>query len=195
MILSPSIRSSVFPPVPEKATQVQALSAKEESVPHVHAPPVNEGEAEEEAADLVNGITTSIQQDALGIPTDADPLEPDIALAPSAADDLQNGKPKKTSPAIGITLRVLSDITDLCERFSNLLHPSPPFTLIGPRLQLVGVLLSIFLLSSMVSSHVIVKSCSLAIGLAFFGDPVFKRAMDLLNTKIPNWKTYMDIEK
>ncbi|KAL4903348.1 hypothetical protein BDW74DRAFT_39217 [Aspergillus multicolor] len=197
MIFSPSMRSILFPSIPENQTQTQKRPSdpKEESVPHVHAPPVNEGEAEDEAADLVNSITTSIQQDAIGIPTGDDALEPDVALTPSTDGDLENGKPKKTSPAISITLRVLSDITDLCERFSNLLHPSPPFTLIGPRFQLVGILMSVFLLSSMVSSHVIVKSCSLAVGIAFFGDPVFKRAMDLLNTKIPDWKTYLDIEK
>lgn len=77
----------------------------------------------------------------------------------------------------------------------SLLSPTPPFSLIGPRLQLAAILMLIFLASLSVSSHMIVKTSSLAIGFGFFGDPVLSRAMDFLNTKIPNWKTYLDIEK
>ncbi|KAL6233923.1 hypothetical protein BDW75DRAFT_251726 [Aspergillus navahoensis] len=195
MIFCPSFRSSLFPPIPESEMQIQTQpSAKEESTPHVHAPPVNEGEAEDEAADLVNGITTSIQQDAIGIAPDIDVLEPEIVVTSDTAGADELGK-AKTSPAISITLRVISDITDLCERFSNLLSPSPPFSLIGARLQLAAILMLIFLAALSVSSHMIVKTSSLAIGLGFFGDPVLSQALDFLNAKVPNWKTYLDIEK
>ncbi|KAL4760320.1 uncharacterized protein BDW70DRAFT_67104 [Aspergillus foveolatus] len=198
MIFSPATRSSLFPPVPESESQTQGQpSSTEESTLHVHAPPVNEGEAEDEAADLVNGIKSSIQQDAqeaIGIPPGIDGLEPEIVTASDTAGADEPGK-AKASPAIRITLRVISDISDLCERFSNLLSPTPPFSLIGPRLQLAAILMLIFLASLSVSSHMIVKTSSLAVGFGFFGDPVLSRAMDFLNTKIPNWKTYLDIEK
>ncbi|KAL5042996.1 hypothetical protein BDW71DRAFT_132185 [Aspergillus fruticulosus] len=197
MIFCPSFRSSLFPPIPESEmqTQTQSSAAMEASTPHVHAPPVNEGEAEDEAADLVNGIATSIQQDAIGIAPDIDVLEPEIVVTSDTAGADELGKAKKTSPAISITLRVISDITDLCERLSNLLSPSPPFSLIGPRLQLAAILVLIFMASLLVSSHMIVKTSSLAVGLGFFGDPALSRAMDFLNTNVPNWKTYLDLEK
>jgi hypothetical protein len=122
MIFSPSIRSSLFPPIPGSELQTQGQpSSTEESTLHVHAPPVNEGEAEDEAADLVNGIKTSIQQDAqeaIGIPPGIDGLEPEIVVVSDTAGADEPGK-AKTSPAIRITLRVISDITDLCERFSK----------------------------------------------------------------------------
>ncbi|KAL4995397.1 hypothetical protein BDV10DRAFT_203108 [Aspergillus recurvatus] len=197
MIFCPSLRSSLFPPIPESEmqTQTQPSTAEEDSTPHVHAPPVNEGEAEDEAADLVNGIATSVRQDAIGIPPDIDVLDPEIMVTSDTAGADELGNAKKTSPAISITLRVISDLTDLCERFSNLLSPSPPFSLIGPRMQLAAILMLIFTASLLVSSHMIVKASSLAIGLGFFGDPVLSRAMDFLNTKVPNWRTYFDIEK
>ncbi|KAL4977135.1 hypothetical protein BDW66DRAFT_150447 [Aspergillus desertorum] len=195
MIFCPSVRPSLFPPIPESEMQTQPSAAKEESTPHVHAPPVNEREAEEKAADLVNGITTSIQEDANGIPADINILEPESVVASDSAGADELTKAKKTSPAISITLRVISDITDLCERFSNLLSPSPPFSLIGPRLELAVILVVIFLASLSASSRMIVKTFSLVIGLGFFGDPVLSRAMNFLNTKVPNWKTYLDIEK
>ena len=41
----------------------------------------------------------------------------------------------------------------------------------------------------------IIKGVGFIIGMAFFGDPVMKYALDTLNQKIPNWKSHMDIQK
>ena len=69
--------------------------------------------AEAEAAALVSGLTTSI----------AEPDEPvqvettDSGTLAITADD-EAGRPQ-SSPAISVTLKILNDITDLCERFSK----------------------------------------------------------------------------
>ncbi|KAL4804944.1 hypothetical protein BDV18DRAFT_141602 [Aspergillus unguis] len=204
MIFFPSVREKLFPPIPEAELQESKPDADtDEDKPEIHAPPTNEGEAEHEAEDFVNGLTTSITE-GITEPIGSEIPDPEPAgtgagavtatgtLTITAGDEKQK---KKTSPAISITLKILSDITDLCERFANLLSPSPPFRLVSPRLQLAGILVSVFLVSLLLSSHMIVKTVSLTTGLAFFGDPVLSRAMKLLNEKVPNWKEYLDIEK
>lgn len=204
MIFSPSTRSRIFPPISE----AQAIPHRKDEKPAQVAQPneAHEGEAAEaEAAALVTGLTTSI----------AEPDEPvqvettDSGTLAITADD-EAGKPQ-SSPAISVTLKILNDITDLCERFSkyvttlpcctdetdtySLLSPTPPFTLIAPRLQIALILGSVCVVSLFLSGHMIVKSVALTIGLAFFGDPVLSRAVGFLDKNIPNWKEYLDIDK
>ncbi|OJJ07859.1 hypothetical protein ASPVEDRAFT_178766 [Aspergillus versicolor CBS 583.65] len=188
MTFSPSTRSHIFPPISE----AQAIPHRKDEKPAQATQPneAHEGEAAEaEAAALVTGLTTSI----------AEPDEPvqvettdSGTLAITAGDEA--GKPK-SSPAISVTLKILNDVTDLCERFSNLLSPTPPFTLIAPRLQIALILGSVCVVSLFLSGHMIVKSVALTIGLAFFGDPVLSRAVGFLDKNIPNWKEYLDIDK
>lgn len=77
----------------------------------------------------------------------------------------------------------------------SLFSPTPPFTLIVPRLRIAMILGSVCVVSLFLSGHMIVKSVALTIGLVFFGDPVLSRAVGFLDKNIPNWKEYMDIEK
>ncbi|BCS27800.1 uncharacterized protein APUU_60848S [Aspergillus puulaauensis] len=189
MIFSPSTRSRIFPPISE----AQAIPLKKDEKPAqpTQSNEAREGEAAEaEAAALVNNLTTSI----------AEPSEEPVQVETTDSGTLaitadgEDGKPK-TSPAISVTLRILSDITDLCERLSNLFSPAPPFTLIVPRLRLAMILGSVCVVSLFLSGHMIVKSVALTIGLVFFGDPVLSRAVGFLDKNIPNWKEYMDIDK
>lgn len=44
-------------------------------------------------------------------------------------------------------------------------------------------------------SYLIIKGIGFAIGLGFFGDPIFAYTLDMLNRKIPNWKDHLDMQK
>ncbi|KAL4786970.1 hypothetical protein BJX76DRAFT_319668 [Aspergillus varians] len=188
MVFSPSVRSSLFPPISE----MQASSTKD-SEPAQGTPQVAGEQTEIDATNFVNGLTTSMAEGS-NEPVQAETPEPGNTETPGDGTD-ETGTPKKAPPAITVTMRALSDITDLCERLSNLFSPSPPFTLIGPRLQIAGILLSICLASLLMSSHVIVKAGSLIVGLAFFSDPVLTRGVDFLDRNIPDWKACLDIDK
>ncbi|KAL4867652.1 hypothetical protein BDV12DRAFT_118389 [Aspergillus spectabilis] len=189
MIFHPPFYRLLFPPVPK------TLDTKSESkAVHrpVDAPQAHDGEeAELEAASFVGNFTT---------PTIEGSISGDMSLALSSGaiespTGDETGKPPKSNPAIRRTMRILSNISDVFERISNLLSPSPPFNLVGPRLQLIVILSSISILSFLTSSYVIIKTCAFTIGLGFFGDPVFKRAIDYLDRNAPNWRECLDMEK
>ncbi|KAI9373532.1 hypothetical protein BJX61DRAFT_533100 [Aspergillus egyptiacus] len=193
LMLSESVRSHLFPPLLETQPSGTVNEAKPvESTAEENTAEANTTEAEQEATRIVDDIATSVTE----VPDEAvQPVTSDPVDAATLAED-DNAEPiaqKKTSPAISVTLRVLSDIADLSERFSNLLSPSPPFDHLAPRLRLAGILISVSLVSLLLSGHMIVKTCSLTVGLTFFGDPLLSRAVDFLNRTVPDWKSYLDI--
>ena len=76
----------------------------------------------------------------------------------------------------------------------SVLSPTPPFYAISTRLKIVGILFGLAVVASLTSSYLIVKGAGFVVGLAFFGEPVFQRTMDYLNTNIPDWKKYLDLQ-
>ncbi|KAL4943069.1 hypothetical protein BDV06DRAFT_235011 [Aspergillus oleicola] len=190
MIFVPRARGLLFPPLP-KTGDVPKKEIKPRPIHHI--PEANSEEADQEASAFVSGLTTTIAE-GTDEPVQAETAEPDGTVEVPGDGTHEDGKPK-TSPAISVTMKVLSDLTDMSERVSNLLAPSPPFTLLGPRAQVFLIFLSVILTSMILTSNMIVKTISLTIGLIFFGDPVLSYAMTLLNENIPNWKEYLDIEK
>lgn len=122
MIFSPSTRSRIFPPISE----AQAIPHRKDEKPAqaTEAKEAREGEAAEaEAAALVNGLTTSIAEPS------EEPVQVETTDSGTLAitADEEAGKPKG-SPAISVTLRILSDITDVCERLSKYVITYPWFT-------------------------------------------------------------------
>ncbi|KAJ5718599.1 hypothetical protein N7488_004245 [Penicillium malachiteum] len=119
---------------------------------------------------------------------------------PDTPGDVPKDKTKKPmkemiSHGTDTAMRGLSDITDIYERFANLLSPTPPFFLLTSRLQLAGILTIVSAIFPYISSYWIIKLFGFAIGGAFFGDPVIKYALDMLDQKIPDWKSHLDLEK
>lgn len=55
--------------------------------------------------------------------------------------------------------------------------------------------MALALVVPLTSSYWIVKLGAFAIGFGFFGDPVFKKTMNILNSKFPNWKDRLDLTK
>ncbi|OGM40056.1 hypothetical protein ABOM_011419 [Aspergillus bombycis] len=147
-------------------------------------------------------------------PVEVGAITADVQAENAPAED-KTKKPmkKKISKATNQTMRILGDITDIYEQFFKLvliavrklrnvpdqghysiLSPTPPFLAITPRLQLVGALISIGLISLVTSSHFMIKSGSFFFGLAIFGDPVLQRIIALLNDKVANWKEYLNLQ-
>ncbi|KAF5856404.1 hypothetical protein ETB97_007454 [Aspergillus alliaceus] len=211
LILVPSTRSCLFPPSnTDKCGSYDGVeNPTSDNV--THAPETYKGEAaEQEAANLVNNIANVAMESARGkygqsvVDGDAEgSSEPepvdiatitDVQRETTSEDKTKKPMKKKISKATNQTMRILGDITDIYEQFSNLLSPTPPFHAIAPRLQLVGILTSVGLISLISSSHLIVKTGSFIIGLAIFGDSLFQRTIAFLNDKIKDWKKYLDLQ-
>ncbi|KAL2819616.1 hypothetical protein BDW59DRAFT_151285 [Aspergillus cavernicola] len=190
LILCPPVRSLLFPPLPKTQPSSDARLDKPLQGTISSIPAINEEQEIESKATDIDGPNG--QSDALIEPLQAEILDLENAALPPG-DEM--GPPLKNTPAISCTMRILSDITDLSERIANLFSPSPPFTLVAPRLRLAGILISMSLVPLVLPGYVIVKTGAFASGLGFFGDPVFKRALDYLNINVPKWKEYLDIEK
>lgn len=41
----------------------------------------------------------------------------------------------------------------------------------------------------------VVKGTTFLAGVGFFGDPITRRAFELLNKKVPNWQKYLEVRK
>lgn len=78
--------------------------------------------------------------------------------------------------------------------FGSVLSPTPPFHAISTRLTIVSMLFGLAVGASIISSYLIVKGAGFMVGFAFFGDPVFQRTFNYLNTNIPDWKKYLDVQ-
>ncbi|KAA8645029.1 uncharacterized protein ATNIH1004_009240 [Aspergillus tanneri] len=171
------------------------------------------GEAvEQEASNLVNSIANVAMESAAGKygqsikeGTTESPPDPEDTLDEAmSADAPDHGvlhdkakKPmrKKVSAAADRSMRLISDITDVYERFANVLSPTPPFYAVRARLRLIGLLLCVSIASRFILSHVIVKSATFLFGLVIFGDPLFQQTIDYLNRNHPNWKDYFNLQR
>ncbi|KAL2869758.1 uncharacterized protein BJX67DRAFT_346925 [Aspergillus lucknowensis] len=197
LIFCPSISSLLFPKLPETHTVPGARGNEPKQDTIHHTPPVNGDRVEPERVITVSGGTdpTSPSQGDSFIAADSPSETLDLTIISPTSENEPEKLINKTNPALNRTMRILSDVTDLCERISNLLSPSPPFDLVMPRLRLAGILILMCLASLLLSSYAIVKVCGLTIGLGLFGDPVFRRAVEYLDHNVPNWKEYLDIER
>ncbi|KAL3462093.1 hypothetical protein BJX64DRAFT_288634 [Aspergillus heterothallicus] len=187
MVFRPDVRVILFPPLPKSSSGRKSDSGAKTEVKEDYAESTFSLETTTEVAETDPADTTA---DILT----ADTLDPEVATI--LTENALGVKPKKkVHPALNRTMGTLSDITDICERVSNLLSPIPPFDPIIPRLRLGAILLSICIVSSFCSSYMLVKSCELLVGLALFGEPLFIQGMEFLHLNVPKWKEYLDVEK
>ncbi|CAG8019165.1 unnamed protein product [Penicillium olsonii] len=219
LIMVPPVRAWLFPArVKTEGGKMASGSgspteqpASEDSL--TGAPENHKGEAaEQEAKNFVDSFATvamesaaakygqTVTEDEPDRPAITDGLEAAEAAAENRTDDAPEDKTKKpmkkkVSHATDQVMRILSDITDIYEKFANLLSPTPPFFLVASRLRLASIFTLISVVVPFTSSYWIIKFVGFGVGLGFFGDPIFAHTLDLLNTKIPNWKDHMDIQK
>ncbi|PKY01189.1 hypothetical protein P168DRAFT_293026 [Aspergillus campestris IBT 28561] len=217
LALSRSVRPILFPLPP--APPLDPASDDGEIQNQLHdsitgAPEAHKGEAaEQEAKNFVNSVANIAMESAAAkygqtvmepTPEEPSPPEPPILEPTTPETPGENGAPvdktkkpmkKKIANGTDQTMRILSDITDIYEKFANVFSPTPPFTMITARMRLVGILVAVLVASRMASGHMIVKGGAFAAGLGFFGDPVFSRTLDILNAIYPNWKEQLDLQK
>ncbi|OGE50047.1 hypothetical protein PENARI_c018G11885 [Penicillium arizonense] len=219
LIMVPSVRLLLFPgPAKKEGADKSNGRGSPTDQPQSQdsltgAPENHKGEAaEQEARNLVDSFATvamesaaakygqTVTEEAPERPLITDGIEAAEAAAESPNGDAPEDKTKKpmkkkVSHATDQAMRVLSDITDVYEKFANLLSPTPPFFLVSSRLRLASIFVLISAVVPFTSSYWIIKLVGFTLGLGFFGDPVFTHTVDLLNRKVPNWKDQLDLQK
>lgn len=73
--------------------------------------------------------------------------------------------------------------------------PTRPFSLVTPRLRLIGVFASGLLVSFLTTSYVFGKISTLFAGAAFFSDPIIQQGIHYLNRVHPQWKELFQLQK
>ncbi|PLB53803.1 hypothetical protein P170DRAFT_396493 [Aspergillus steynii IBT 23096] len=218
LILFPGLRPLMFPPAPTSQVDPSTGDMKPTEEPGSRdsitgAPEKYKGEAaEQEAKNFVNSIANVAMESAAGKygqavkeDTSEPAPEPEIIDTATTAPDAQGETgpiedktkqpmKKKVGKATDQIMRIISDVTDVYERFANVLSPTPPFYAISTRLKIVGILFGLAVVASITPSYLIVKGAGFTVGFAFFGDPVFSHTIDYLNTNIPDWKKYLDLQ-
>ncbi|KAL4973929.1 hypothetical protein BDW66DRAFT_140986 [Aspergillus desertorum] len=91
-------------------------------------------------------------------------------------------------------MRVMADVIDTWERFANALSPTPPFSMMTPRLRLAGVMASGLVVAFVTSSYVFMKMATFFVGLGFFGDPLIQRGIQYLDREYPHWKELSQLQ-
>ncbi|KAJ5189101.1 Protein of unknown function DUF3292 [Penicillium cf. griseofulvum] len=216
LIMVPSVRLLLFPGLAKTEDSNGKSSAEgqvqsEDSL--TGAPENHKGEAaEREAKNLVDSFATvamesaaakygqAVAEDATDKPALVESLEAAEAAAGTPTGDSPEDKTKKpmkkkVANATDNVMRILSDITDIYEKFANILSPTPPFFLVTSRLRLASIFTLVSVAVPFTSSYWIIKLVGFALGLGFFGDPIFTYTLDLLNDKVPNWKDNLDLHK
>ncbi|KAB8233927.1 uncharacterized protein BDW43DRAFT_299890 [Aspergillus alliaceus] len=179
LILSPSIRSRLFYlsyPAHDAGSNSDASGGETTMYDSfTNAPETHKGEsAEQEAMNLVDDIASVALEstsDEYGFTVKFDYPAALPELDPGGAAAITPDALLEAASATVRTLRILGAITDIHERFSSLLSPTSPFPAIAPRLQLVGVQVSIGLMFLIISHPLIVKDGSFIVSLAVFGYP------------------------
>ncbi|KAJ6138913.1 hypothetical protein N7471_005399 [Penicillium samsonianum] len=216
LIMVPPVRLLLFPGLaktdgPQGSTSTEEQVHSEDSL--TGAPENHKGEAaEQEAKNLVDSFANvamesaaarygqTVTEDSPDRPALIESLEAAEAAAGTPTGDSPEDKTKKpmkkkVSHATDNVMRILSDITDIYEKFANILSPTPPFFLVTSRLRLASIFTIVSVIVPFTSSYWIIKLVGFALGLGFFGDPIFTYTLDLLNDKVPNWKDHLDLQK
>lgn len=215
LILCPSIRTWLFPAAPRAVSDDEGAKSGEDATSQdsiTGAPERYKGEAaEQEARNLVNSVANVAMESAAakygqGISNEESDTASELNMEDvgvKAEEAGENEIPdrtkrpmkKKIGKATDKVMFVISDITDIWEKFSNILSPTPPFYGVTARLRLLGILTGISISSLVLSSHFILRTVSFLVGVVFFGDPIFQWTISFLNERVPNWKQELDLKK
>ncbi|KAJ5695465.1 hypothetical protein N7536_005877 [Penicillium majusculum] len=216
LIMVPPVRILLFPGLAKTdgsngSSPPEGQVQSEDSL--TGAPEHHKGEAaEQEAKNMVDSFATvamesaaakygqTVTEDAPDRPALIESLEAAEAAAGTPTGDSPEDKTKKpmkkkVAHATDNVMRILSDITDIYEKFANILSPTPPFFLVTSRLRLASIFTLVSVIVPFTSSYWIIKLVGFALGLGFFGDPIFTYTLDMLNDKVPNWKDHLDLQK
>lgn len=62
-------------------------------------------------------------------------------------------------------------------------------------MRFASLLVAALAVSLVLSSYVFTKASTFLFGFGFFGDPVIWRMVEILDSKCPQWKHYLKLEK
>ena len=63
------------------------------------------------------------------------------------------------------------------------------------RYRMAGVVAPLFLVSLILSSYLLMKVITFAVGFGFFGDPIFQKVLSKLNRSTPHWYKMLELRK
>ncbi|KAL2844135.1 hypothetical protein BJY01DRAFT_215180 [Aspergillus pseudoustus] len=182
------------------------------------APEKFKGEAaEQEASNLISSVATVAVGSAAGkhdqgtpesapmeeqVPDAMDIVSKTADAQSNAAGEVPSDSHDKTRQPMRDTvlngadqgMRIMADVIDTWERFGNALAPTPPFSMMTPRMRLTAVLASGLLISFVTPSYLFMKMTTLFTGFGFFGDPIIMQGMHYLDRKCPHWKELSQLQ-
>lgn len=181
LVLSPPFRTFAFPPRPP------ALSPA--------APTLSPSElAESEAtafADEVSQLAAS--------PTSEPPLSVEDLLDPVPVEEETKKEDKARVTKLakhGLPIqRFAGDVADGWERWANALEPTSPFPTHEARIKVALYLLPVALALAVVPTAMIVSALTAVAGLAFFGDPMLRLGIRLLDQHAGSWREAVEIQQ
>ncbi|KAK0614619.1 hypothetical protein B0T14DRAFT_499848 [Immersiella caudata] len=202
LILFPSSRSLCFPPAPPSLIDSSTGGVKRPAAGVLGsgdsltgAPEKYPGEAvEQEAHSAVNSVITL----AVGLAGDTNPeYIGDIKYETGNVRSVEQDKTKKpVSDAVfqeaATVSHFISMIADTYERFGNALNPTEPFPTRRPRVVLASCLLPPILILQLLTAHALFKATGFVVGLVVFGDPIWRRTVDFLDRRCPDWRSRID---
>lgn len=74
-----------------------------------------------------------------------------------------------------------------------MLSPTAPFPKNKYRIRLAGCVIPLVFVSLFVTSYMFTKGVMFGVGFGFFGDPIIKRSLDLLNRRFPHWQQLLEL--
>lgn len=82
-----------------------------------------------------------------------------------------------------------------CANNSSALSPTLPFSRLTPCLCLAALLVPACLLTACTPLYVFSKLAGLGVGFGFFGDPIIRRGLAILNRNFPHWQKVFELQK
>lgn len=142
-------------------------------------------------------------QDALEAKKDEEALTPKERKAKARAEKKRIAREAKIKrdALVGQIAKQLQDVfgalADMLEVVQNTLNPPPGFPSKIPRMRLAGaIFVPLLLVTASVPAHWYAKGASFGAGIAFFGQPLLRRAgewtLKQLNARVPDWKQRVD---
>lgn len=212
LILYPSVRTFLFPPLPtprpsqvlvDKPPRDPTLTSAEQD--EVDARVFAEGMAQLAGAGQMSGGDPTLEDVVNEAVEEAEiDVEVDEEEGASASEEKKKRKKEKKKKdkvdhlaKVGLPIQLLtSDFADSWERWGNALSPtSPPLHPNAARMKVALHVLPCILAFGLLPSWFICKALSFLAGLAFFGDPGFSLLLALLDQKFEGWKEAIELRQ
>lgn len=209
----PSRSTAVAPPPPTNPVEEESGGA-EPLDPFAAAPLTPQERQEMLARDFTEGMSELVALGGSGhasddgeselgteLDTDADESDGDAIVVEVEVDEARFGRKRRRKVKKAKVTRVArlervgspfmltaGKIADLWEKLANGLSPPAPFPPDVAQVRMVRYLLPIPLAGTFLSPGAIMSIISFAVGLGFFGSPLFGLIAEILDVRMPEWR-------